>query len=126
MGGELSLHCAAGRGCHFKFELLASEVDAPLPAAPVSEGGDAPLPVPSVPSVVSTSLGTLPTDDALARLRQLAGDGQWSAIEDWLTQISTSQPQCANFLVAVREALSALDFDGIQRMATPSSPALST
>ncbi len=136
MGGELSLDCAAGRGCHFRFELLVSDAE-PLSADTSAETSATPVEstAPVVPLTRTTStgdsgdapqsvpLGAIPTSDALAHLHRLAGDGQWSAIDDWLAQTLMTQPQCSGFVAAVRAALAALDFDGIQRMATPSLPA---
>jgi signal transduction histidine kinase len=137
MGGELSLQSTAGRGCHFRFELLAPEAEAPLPvgaAHPAEQVSTQPPPLqlahaassaPLAPSATSpgTHPGAHPTSDALERLRQLADAGQWSGIEDWLVQTSAAQPHCSGFFAAVREALAALDFEGIQRLATAAAAA---
>jgi len=122
MGGELSLRCDAGRGCRFRFELLVAEAEPLSAATPASPSAPA---APVAPTASPTSIGEsgdVPTADALARLHRLAGDGQWSAIDDWLAQTLMAQPECSGFVAAVRAALSALDFDAIQRMATPSMP----
>lgn len=121
MGGELSLQSAAGRGCHFKFDLLVPEAEAPAlvaPVTPVASVARANEPDAVALVALTGALTNFPATDALARLRLLAAEGQWSAIETWLEQTLAAEPKCIGFVTAVREALSALDFDGIQRLAT--------
>lgn len=126
MGGQLTLASQVGKGSTFMFA-----IEVAVAVRPADHGGRsgqaAALTVVStieaIPLLIdenghcSESL-VLPSNAALKQLALFAGNGQWSAIDEWLGATEAAQPACQAFLAQIRLLLHELDFTRIQRAAT--------
>lgn len=125
MGGELR-HSMDEKGCRFTFDVLVAGAADPSTPNDRRAGRDRAEPeampveasASATPRVHDAQCVARPNDDSLQRLQLLASDGGWSDIEEWLNLTLAVQPECGMFVDKVRQALDALDFAAIARLAS--------
>lgn len=114
MGESLSVTSALGKGTKFSFGLSAPVIDlsgADWPAVSKREAvSDGQLPRPHVPR------DTMPGDQALGELADLALHGRFSDIESWIDGYA-SNADYVPFTTRLRELLEQFDFPAIHALA---------
>ena len=123
MEGRMVLSSQVGKGTSFTFSVEVSDSAAPPgDRRNVCSPADASGAVNSTDFIerqaMHTETLTLPSIASMHQLALFAGDGQWSAIQEWLVAAETTQSSCHAFITRIRLLLDELDFPAIQQAAT--------
>ncbi len=131
MGGQLMVSSVLGQGSRFYFRLpfeLASESEVqPLPkdglGAAMDEEEPASLlipasgatPDPGAEKALPAALSVPPL--RMAQLLRFVEDGAVTEIEEWVATIKRDIPESANYTAQIEQALKALDFNVLEKLA---------
>lgn len=117
MGQELTVSSTPGRGTSFRFGVECPVVAAP--PAPLAPAASRRPPLPRRRPVPQPAV--LPDAARLAALAELVAGGQVTEIEEWCAALVEHHPACAEFALAVQQAVAELDFVALQHLARAGS-----